>query len=96
MPKKKRNGDLRSLPITLRCPELLDLRHIAPLERKLVFLDLSCINPIRHMSPRWGFRIFACLVCYKHAALLGLGWFISNKVDFGKSAYRSPKWFQVH
>ena len=49
-----------------------------------------------HMSPRWGFRIFACPVCYKHAALLGLGWFISNKVDFGKSAYRSPKWFQVH
>ena len=21
-----------------------------------------------HMSPRWGFRIFACPVCYKHAA----------------------------
>ena len=22
----------------------------------MVFLDLSCINPIRHMSPRWGFK----------------------------------------
>ena len=31
-----------------------------------------------HMSPRWGFRIFACPVCYKHAAPLGLCWFISH------------------
>ena len=44
----------------------------------MVFLDLSCINPIRHMSARWGFRIFACPVCYKHAAPLGLCWFISH------------------
>ena len=61
----------------------------------MVLLDLSCINPIRHMSPRWGFGIFACPVRYKHAAPLGLCWFISNKVDFGESTYRDPKPFQV-
>ena len=47
------------------------------------------------MSPRWGFRIFACPMCYKHAAPLGLGWFISNEVDYGKSTYRGLKPFQV-
>ena len=38
----------------------------------MVFLDLSCINPIRHMSPRWGFRGFGVLVFYTHIAPLGL------------------------
>ena len=37
----------------------------------MVFLDLSCINPIRHMSPRWGFR-FEVLVFYTHIAPLEL------------------------
>ena len=38
----------------------------------MVFLDLSCINPIRHMSPLWGFRGFGVLVFYTHIAPLGL------------------------
>ena len=38
----------------------------------MVFLDLSCINPIRHMSPRWGFKGFGVLVFYTHIAPLGL------------------------
>ena len=40
--------------------DMLCYTHCAPLERK------------RYMSPRWGFRIFARPVCYKHAAPLGL------------------------
>ena len=28
--------------------------------------------PLQHMSPRWGFKVFAYPVCYKHVAPLGL------------------------
>ena len=47
------------------------------------FIDLSCISPTpTHMSPPLGLWSWLGRACYRHAAPLGLCWFISLEVHW--------------
>ena len=50
--------------------------HWACLSNSKIYHITCHVSRILHMSPLWGFGTFGLSVFYKHAAPLGLCWFI--------------------